>query len=136
MQFVKAEREDLVSRIFVQCLRLAEMQDGLVGPAEFGESEPKIAMRYVISLGDAQGVAPKGFTIAPVANLPIGETSHNQDHEDGGAGEPSPEPEPGGHRPQSPYQSDEQADKRDVGVAVGHGLLANSDDADHRDQST
>ena len=52
------------------------MQDKLiVGPAEFGKSEPKIAMRYVISLGDAQGIAPKGFVVAPVANLPIGQTS-------------------------------------------------------------
>src|ERR1017187_9804510 len=97
-----------------------------------------MVVRYVIPLSNTQRIAPQGFIVAPVTDLAIGEASQNATYEHGGNGGPRPaDPKPGGCGAQAgsvegPNDRDKQTDEGDVRVPVGHRLLTNRDNADHR----
>ena len=134
MQFVFAEGEDLVGRIFVQCLARPELHDRLVGPALPGKREREVVVRRVIPRGNAQRIAPQGFVVVPVAQLAISETSQNEQYGYGGASQPNPAVSAlGGRLTDAPHDCDKQTYEGKIPVAVGHRLLTNRDNSDHRD---
>ena len=87
-QFVQSECQNLNGRILVQRLGRSELKDRLVGAALFGQGNREIVMRHVIPVGDAQGIAPEGFIVAPVTELAIGEASQSEEHERGDGSAP------------------------------------------------
>ena len=70
----------------MQRLGRPEFDDGFVGPSLLREGDGEIVVRHIVPLGDTQGIAPESFVVAPIAELVIGETSENEDHEKGSSG--------------------------------------------------
>ncbi len=136
-QFVEGQQQNLAGRIFVECGGRLKFNDRLIVAALLGQSEREIVVRGVISVGDGQRITPKRFRVAPAADLAIGKATQNEDDEQGGGSAPcGGDAILGGGRVECPHDGHIQTDERDVGVAVGHGLLADGYDPDHGDQSS
>ena len=108
---------------------------GFVGAAFGVEGGGEAFVHEVVALGDGERALEEGLTRTPVADLAICEGGEGEEHDAGerkhgparkghGRGEVGDEPD-GGER---------EADKGQIGVAVGHRLGADLHEADYRDE--
>ena len=94
--------------------------------------------KTLVDLGGYPGVREKGLGVFPVAHLADGQ-EHGGDH--GGATEDDRYDRSHGVAPQrfdqvgaGPHDHDEQSNRREVRVPIGHRLCAHLHEADHREQ--
>ena len=119
----------------VDSQRLAVVRDGLVEPPGFGQRQPQNRVRQIVVLGHAQGVLEEGERVLPSSCLkpgrePAREAQSRRERGEG-AGVQAP---PAEHLRSPPSRNHEEADTRDVGVAIGHRLVPDLNQTDDRNQ--
>jgi len=101
---------------------------------EMSVTVPKARAKPFVVSSVSVGLPQSPF-VAPVTELAMGETSQNENGKNSGTGAPyiyigdSPA---GGDYIKAPHDRYKQTDKGDVRVSVGHRLLADRHDSDHR----
>ena len=115
--------------------RLAIIGQGFIQMPLLVQEPAKIVTSKPIVSGHGKVMAIESFTVPPIAELVASLHRASDQHQPGGARARhlwQPPPVAGLARP--PNQNDEQADQWQVGVAVGHGLFADLDQANDRHQ--
>ena len=130
------ERDARVGVVRAEAQRLAVVGHRQLALALAGEREAEPEVGGVVALGDGQGAAEQRGGVLPGRHLRPGEPGQRGEHDRGGGREADRGRGRvrGTRSGRPPDQHHEDADQRQVGVAIGPRLLADLDQADHRHQ--
>src|SRR6202451_1245848 len=111
------------------------MRQGFIEQAHFHISRTEVVFGNAFVRRNLKGMSKERQAVIPVADLNVGKgriqaQHHRREGELGFARESKPRCEIS----DGPYRHDEQAEQRNVGVAIGHGLAPNLDDTDDRNE--